>query len=207
MGLRSALFAAQYDAAIRREPAELASHRTALLSGLSGIVFDVGAGTGANLPYFPSGCSVTLVEPDPNMRKRLESRVGPHSATMRVVDAVAEDLPAEDASVDAVVFTLVLCSVPDQAAVLTETKRVLKPDGKLLFLEHVRGPGVQGKVQDVLRQVWSFAAQGCEPNRNTAAAIAAAGFDVSVQDEFAVGPAWLPINPLVAGTATPGSIR
>ena len=203
MGLRSALFAAQYEAATRHgEPEALTSRRAALLSGLGGVVYDVGAGTGANLPYLPTSCRVTAVEPDPNMRKRLQARVGPAN-NVRVVDASAEALPADDASVDAVVFTLVLCSVPDQAAALAETKRVLKPDGRLLFLEHVRGAGAHATFQDMLRPVWSFAAQGCQLNRNTVAAISAAGFTVAVQDEFSVGPAWLPVNPMVMGTATP----
>jgi ubiquinone/menaquinone biosynthesis C-methylase UbiE len=203
MGLRSALFATQYDAAMRRaEHEELASRRAALLSGLGGMVYDVGAGTGANLRHFPPSCRVTAVEPDPNMRKRLLARVG-SAGNVQVVDAGAEALPADDASVDAVVFTLVLCSVPDQAAALAETKRVLKPDGKLLFLEHVRGTGTHATFQDMLRPVWSFAAQGCQLNRNTVAAISAAGFTVTVQDAFAVGPAWLPVNPMVMGTATP----
>lgn len=205
MGLRSALFAAQYDAATRHgEPAALASRRSALLSGLTGTVYDVGAGTGVNLQHLPPGCSVTAVEPDPNMRKRLEARVAAGPGTARVVDAGAENLPAADASVDAVVFTLVLCTVPDQAAALAEAKRVLKSDGKLLFLEHVRGTGAHAKVQDVLRPVWQFAAQGCRLNRDTATAMSAAGFTVNVQDEFAIGPAWLPPNPLIMGTATPG---
>jgi ubiquinone/menaquinone biosynthesis C-methylase UbiE len=205
MGLRSALFAAQYDAAMRHaEHEELSSRRAALLSTLGGIVYDVGAGTGANLRHFPPSSHVTAVEPDPNMRKRLQAKVGSAAGNVRVVDAGAEALPADDASVDAVVFTLVLCSVPDQAAALAEAKRVLKPDGKLLFLEHVRGTGAHARFQDALRPVWSFAAQGCQLNRNTVAAISAAGFNVTVQDEFAVGPAWLPVNPMVMGTATPG---
>ncbi|MET1156807.1 methyltransferase domain-containing protein [Arthrobacter sp.] len=204
MGLRSALFAAQYDAAMRHaEHEELSSRRAALLSGLRGIVYDVGAGTGANLPYLPPSCRVTAVEPDPNMRKRLLARVGPANA-VRVVDASAEALPANDASVDAVVFTLVLCSVPDQAAALAEAKRVLKPDGKLLFLEHVRDAGAHAAFQDMLRPVWSFAAQGCQLNRNTVAAISAAGFTVDERENFTVGPAWLPVNPMVRGRATPG---
>ncbi|TJY72580.1 class I SAM-dependent methyltransferase [Arthrobacter sp. CAU 1506] len=203
MGLRSALFAAQYDAAMRQaEHEELASRRAALLSGLNGIVYDVGAGTGANLRHFPPSCQVTAVEPDPNMRKRLEAKVG-SVGNVRVVAAGAEALQAEDASVDAVVFTLVLCSVPDQATALAETRRVLKPEGRLLFLEHVRGTGAHATFQDLLRPVWSFAAQGCQLNRNTVAAISAAGFNVAVQDEFSVGPGWLPVNPMVMGTATP----
>jgi ubiquinone/menaquinone biosynthesis C-methylase UbiE len=185
------------------EHEELASRRAALLSGLDGIVYDVGAGTGANLRHFPPLSQVTAVEPDPNMRKRLQAKVGSAAGNVRVVDAGAEALPADDASVDAVVFTLVLCSVPDQAAALAETKRVLKPNGSLLFLEHVRGTGAHATFQDMLRPVWSFAAQGCQLNRNTVAAISAAGFNVTVQDEFTVGPAWLPINPMVMGTATP----
>jgi ubiquinone/menaquinone biosynthesis C-methylase UbiE len=205
MGFRSALFASRYDSATRRmEETELGRRRAALLAGLTGDVLDVGAGTGANLPHFPPSCTVTAVEPDPHMRRRLEEKVasGAAGAAVSVSDGSAEALPAADGSIDAVVFTLVLCTVPDQPAALAETRRVLKPGGRLLFLEHVRGTGRHAKAQDLLRPFWSFAAQGCQINRDTSAAIAAAGFALDLQEQFSLAPAWLPVNPFVAGTGT-----
>ncbi|MFD1210668.1 class I SAM-dependent methyltransferase [Arthrobacter sp. GCM10027362] len=204
MGVGSALFAATYDAAARHaEATVLGPRRAALLSGLTGSVLDVGAGTGANLPYFPAACSVTAVEPDPHMRRRLEAKLGTAAARVSVSADSAEALPAADGSADAVVFTLVLCTVPDQTAALAEARRVLGPGGRLLFLEHIRGSGRHAKLQDLVRPLWSCAAQGCQPNRDTLAAISAAGFTVRVDEEFSIGPGWNPANPLVMGSAVP----
>jgi ubiquinone/menaquinone biosynthesis C-methylase UbiE len=203
VGLKSAFFAARYDSATRfAETQVLGRRRAALLSGLQGRVIDVGAGTGANLPHFPPSCTVTAVEPDPHMRKRLEAKLSTARADVTIDDGAADRLPAEDSGVDAVVYTLVLCTVPDQASALAEARRVLKPGGKLLFLEHVRGFGAHAKVQDLVRPVWHFTAQGCNPNRDTVAAMASAGFTVQLDEEFFIGPKWQPLNPLVMGTAT-----
>jgi ubiquinone/menaquinone biosynthesis C-methylase UbiE len=203
VGLKSAFFAARYDSATHfAETQVLGRRRAALLSGLQGRVLDVGAGTGANLPYFPPSCTVTAVEPDANMRKRLEAKLSTARADVRIDDGGADRLPAADSSVDAVVYTLVLCTVPDQATALAEARRVLKPGGKLLFLEHVRGFGAHAKVQDLVRPVWRFVAQGCNPNRDTVGAMAAAGFTVKLDEEFFIGPKWQPLNPLVMGTGT-----
>lgn len=198
------MFASRYDSATRQlEETELGRRRAALLAGLSGNVFDVGAGTGANLPHFPPSCSVTAVEPDPHMRRRLEEKAASGApAAVTVSGGSAEALPAAHGTVDAVVFTLVLCTVPEQAAALAEARRVLKPGGRLLFLEHIRGTGRHAKAQDFLRPLWSFAAQGCQINRDTPAAIATAGFSVHVEEQFTVQPGWLPVNPFVLGTAT-----
>ncbi len=203
MGLKSAFFAARYDSATRfAETQVLSQRRAALLSGLQGSVIDVGAGTGANLPHFPPSCTVTAVEPDANMRKRLEAKLSTARANVTIDDGEAARLPAGDSSVDAVVYTLVLCTVPDQASALAEAQRVLKPGGKLLFLEHVRGFGAHAKVQDLVRPVWHFVAQGCNPNRDTVEAMAAAGFAVRLDEEFFIGPKWQPLNPLVMGSGT-----
>jgi len=205
MGLGSFLFAAAYDAASRgTEARELGRRRAALFSGLTGTVLDVGAGTGANLRHFPAACRVTAVEPDPHMRRRLAAKLDSAAATVTVSDAGAEALPAADASVDAVVFTLVLCTVPDPAAALAEARRVLAPGGRVLFLEHIRGSGRHARLQDRIQPAWSAVSQGCHPNRDTLTALADAGFTATVAEKFGIGPDWNPASPLVLGSAVPG---
>src|SRR5580704_7719832 len=135
MSLRTTFFALTYDRQIARaEKAGLRAFREHLLAGLTGDVLEIGAGTGTNLPcYGPAITSLTLTEPQPPMLRRRERRP---SAT--VLRAPAEDLPFDDHTFDVAVSTLVLCGVDDQPRALRELRRVLRPGGTLLFLEHVR---------------------------------------------------------------------
>jgi SAM-dependent methyltransferase len=144
-----------------------------LLSGLSGDVLEVGAGTGATFEHYPAGARVVAIEPDPHMRRRAEARLRPN---IDLRAGSAHDLPAADASADAVVCSLVLCTIEDVPRALAEIGRVLKPGGRLIFVEHVRGDGVLGRVQDITQPVWGWLAAGCHWNRGTARAIADAGF-------------------------------
>src|SRR6202008_2923438 len=121
------------------EQAGLGAIREELLSGASGRVLEVGGGTGANLAHYGSGVeSLTVTEPEPAMLRRLEQRVAEQAPETKVVQAPAEELPFEDDSFDVAVSTLVLCGVDDQSRALQELRRVLRPGGRLLFLEHVR---------------------------------------------------------------------
>ena len=96
-----------------------------------------------------------------------------------IVDGVGESIPFPDNSFDSVHIGLVLCSVDDVGATLAEIRRVLAPGGRLVVLEHVRGDGLMGRFQDLIAKPWSWLASGCEPNRRTVDAIAAAGFDTA----------------------------
>src|SRR5207249_6677845 len=129
-------------------------------------VLEIGAGTGANLSlYGPAVESLTLTEPERPMLRRLERRARDHASSATVLRAPAEDLPFEDGSFDTVVTTLVLCGVDDQPRALREARRVLRPGGRLLFLEHVRSddPGV-ARLQD--RMNWlNHSIFGCDCNR------------------------------------------
>jgi ubiquinone/menaquinone biosynthesis C-methylase UbiE len=159
--------------------------RRRVLSGLSGTVVEVGAGDGANFAHYPETVGrVIAVEPESHLRARAGSR-----ADERVVlrDADAADLPLGDGEADAVVFCLVLCSVPSQATALAEARRVLRPDGELRFLEHVQAaePGAVRRLQGVLdTTLWPRLCGGCHLGRDTAAAIEHAGFDVVEIDRF-----------------------
>jgi len=202
----SRMFSALYDRAFEAsEEAGLREMRCELLKGARGRVLELGAGTGLNLELYPrEGLdSLTLTEPDPHMFKQLRQRAAEACAGAELVQAGAEKLPFEDDSFDTVVVTLVLCTVPDQPAALKEISRVLAPGGQLLFLEHVRAhhPDL-AKWQDRLERPWHFLGDGCHCNRDTVAAIGAAGFKLGdvERDEFPKAPAI--IRPLVQGIAT-----
>ena len=140
MSLRSRFFAATYDRQMRRvEKAGLTDLRTELVSQAAGTVLEIGGGTGANLAHYrPAVTSLTITEPDVSMLKRLERQVSAQAPATMVLRAPAEDLPFEDDTFDVVVSTLVLCGVDDQPRALREIRRVLRPGGRFLFLEHVR---------------------------------------------------------------------
>jgi SAM-dependent methyltransferase len=155
-----------------------AERRRRLLAAAQGRVVEIGAGNGLNFRHYPARVEVVATEPDPHMLKRARKAAPRAPVRVSLQQASADALPFPDASVDTVVSTLVLCSVPDQAAALAEAKRVLKPGGKLLFLEHVRSddPKVAEK-QDRREPLQMRLGAGCHPNRDTLAAILAAGFE------------------------------
>lgn len=175
-----------------------ADHRRRLLAAAHGAVVEVGAGYGATFPFYPAAVTgVLALEPDPTLRELARAAASRAPVPVTVKDGVAESLPAADASVDVVVSSLVLCSVADQPAALAEMARVLRPGGLLLFYEHVRSAHwVLGAAQDLITPLWSRVAGGCHPNRDTAAAIAAAGFTVQGLERF--GFSVLPGNPRLA---------
>jgi ubiquinone/menaquinone biosynthesis C-methylase UbiE len=169
------------------EKGEMGERREALLAGVEGEVLEIGAGTGWNLPHYRAATRVVAVEPDASMAKRLPEKLAQASVPVEVVTAQAESLPFPDASFDAVVSTFVLCSVEDPARVLAELRRVLRPEGRLVLLEHVRGAGRTARWQDRMTGLHRRLAGNCHLNRDTRAAIGEAGFDVA-----AVAPVRIP---------------
>lgn len=174
------------------------AHRQALVDGLSGDIVGIGAGYGATFPFYPRGVrSVTALEPDAGLRRSAERAAAASRIPIRVDDGRAEQIPLPSGSVDAVVFSLVLCSVEDQSVALAEAARVLKPAGTLAFYEHVRSSRrIAGLVEDIATPAWSRVAGNCHPNRDTVAAIAAAGFQPQTIRRF--GFSVLPATPRVA---------
>lgn len=198
------VFAAIYDRLnAGAERTWLGKRRADLVAHATGVVLEIGAGTGANLTHYHGVERVVAAEPDPAMRARLESRLGRATVPVEVSDAPAEHLKLPDASFDTVVSTLVLCSVADPDATLAELRRVLRPDGQLLVLEHVRGEGRRARWQDLVTPVWRRIGAGCHPNRDTAAAIERAGFHLEHQERF--DPPRVPaiIRPFVEVVARP----
>ncbi|GAA2089035.1 class I SAM-dependent methyltransferase [Actinomadura alba] len=164
----------------RNEQRGNADLRREMLAGLSGRVVEVGPGTGLNFPHYPDTVAELLaVEPEVYLRERAGEAAAAAPVTVRVVDGTAERIPADDASVDAVALSGLLCSVPDQAAALAEFRRVLRPGGELRFYEHVRSrASAFAAYQDAMDAVWPRIMGGCRPNRDTYTAIKDAGFHI-----------------------------
>jgi ubiquinone/menaquinone biosynthesis C-methylase UbiE len=187
-------------------------HRRRLLEGLSGTVLEVGAGHGLNFPHYPPEVTeVIAVEPEPTLRSQAETAAESASVPVRVLAGVADELPLEDAGADAVVASLVLCSVPDQQRALAEIRRVLRPGGELRFYEHVI-PRCQPKrllLQVVDRSgIWPAIAGGCHPARDTTEAIMQAGFDIEEIERFGfAAQRFEPLIPHILGTARATSAR
>jgi ubiquinone/menaquinone biosynthesis C-methylase UbiE len=199
------LFAAIYDRASEgAEEAGLREMRREAIAVANGRTIDLGAGTGANLSLYPATVSeLILAEPDPHMRRRLRAKVGEASVDAEVIEAPAERLPFEDSSFDTAVFTLVLCTVPDPPAALTEAARILRPGGKLLFVEHVRAEDAGlAHWQDRLEKPWRFFADGCHCNRDTVATIEASPLTVEQVEHGRLPKAPPIVRPLVWGRAS-----
>jgi ubiquinone/menaquinone biosynthesis C-methylase UbiE len=185
----------------RAERAGLGERRRNLLADLEGDVVEIGSGTGASLPYYERASRVVAVEPDTSMAKRLPGRLQEAKVPVEVVSARAQTLPFPDQSFDAAVAAFVLCSVEDQSAVLAEARRILRPGGKLVLLEHVRGEGRVARWQDRLTPLHRKLAGNCHLNRDTRAAVAAAGFDTAGIERTELPGTHALVRPGVQGVA------
>jgi len=204
MSLGDRIFAATYDRMSKgTEEAGLRDHREALLSQASGRVLEIGAGTGRNLQFYGEDVELTMVEPSESMARRLERRLEEHPRPVTLVQSPAEALPFGDGEFDVVVSTLVLCAVDDQARALAEARRVLKPGGTLLFIEHVRSDEPKlARKQDRMNRVNRVVVR-CNCNRATLDAIRAAGFTIDEVEHGELPKAPKFVRPLAVGTATP----
>jgi SAM-dependent methyltransferase len=156
------------------------SHRRELLAGLAGVVCEVGAGSGLNFAHYPATVTrVVAVEPEPLLREHSGPAAAAAPVPIEVVAGTADALPVAEAGCDAVVLSLVMCTLPDLVGTLTEVRRVLRRGGQVRFYEHVRSRHrVVAAAEDVITPVWARFAGGCHLNRDPVASLEAAGFDV-----------------------------
>jgi ubiquinone/menaquinone biosynthesis C-methylase UbiE len=201
------LFARVYARVGHLMDAEIADHRRRLLAGLRGRALEVGAGNGLNFPHYPATVTdVLAIEPEPYLRRLALAAARQAPVPIRVVAGTAEALPAPDATVDAVVASLVLCTVTDPDQALAEVRRVLRPGGRLRFYEHVRATDPRlARWQDRLERPWGWLVGGCHPNRDTVAAITTAGLRLVALDRFELQAMPPPARPHVLGVAERGS--
>ena len=207
MSIWDQLFAVGYDHFMApTERAGLAERREGLLRTATGRVLEIGGGTGANLPFYGAGVAELLIaEPEEAMARRLERKLRGYRIPTCVLRAPAEQLPLETGSFDYVVSTLVLCTVADSGRALAEVRRVLKPQGQLLFIEHVRSDNSKLACwQDRLRRPWAWIGHGCQCNRPTVESIRAAGFSIVELRHDNLPKAPPIVRPLVMGAAISG---
>lgn len=209
-------FAAFYDRMMRPlEEAVLRQRRHELLTRATGRVLEIGAGTGANLPHYANAHQVLLSEPYPAMLRQILPKLPDSPVPAQVMLARGEEIPLPSGSVDCVVTTLALCSVNEPAQTLREIRRVLRPGGSFLFLEHVRGEGRRGTWQDRVQPLWSLIGAGCHPNRRTVSTIDQAGLTLQETTYFdpsrnlpLLGQIFCqPVLPFVWGVATVSNSR
>ncbi len=179
----------------------VAGRKRALLEGLTGTLVEIGSGTGPNLRYLPGNVRVVGVEPNPFMHPHFLRAAGELGQRVNLVRGEAEALPFPDESVEAVLSTLVLCSVGGLERALGEIHRILKPGGKLIFMEHVgapRGTWLR-RLQRWVKPAWKAVGDGCEPDRETGESLKRAGFREIRMERFRVP---LPlVSPHIAGVA------
>jgi SAM-dependent methyltransferase len=182
---------------------DLGPYKRQVFADLPGEVVEIGSGVGANLRYLPAGATLVAVEPNRSMHAGLRAAAHEHGIALDLQERTAESTGLPDASVDAVISSLVLCTVRDPAAALAEIRRILRPGGTFRFVEHVvAAPRTGTRVaQRVFRRPWAWTFEGCSCERDLEGAVREAGFaEVSVQ-RYRVHTPFLPFNTQIAGVA------
>lgn len=204
MGLWANLWAAGFDFVGQRMMPVQAPHRKRIVEDAPGEVLEIGAGTGFNFSFYRNAKRVVAIEPGEALRRRAERRARSAPLPVEVREGDAHELDFADGAFDTVIFSLVLCTIPDPARALTEARRVLKPGGQIRFYEHVRAEDpALAKRQDRWEKPWKAFNQGCHPNRDSVAEIERAGFRISDLDRFDQNARGMPriVRPHVVGTA------
>lgn len=195
-----------YDSVMARaEAACLKQWRAELLNQVSGRVLEIGAGTGANIQFYPASVThLNMTEPDADMRRRLLHKTSSLADKRLTISAeTAEQLQASDATYDYVVSSLVCCSVIDLDKTLAEIHRVLKPGGRLVFLEHVAAPegSMRRRWQFRLNPIWKKLAGNCHLIRETESAIQNAGFNIETIHRESMRKTIPVVRPTIRGIA------
>lgn len=182
----------------------LGDRKRALFADLPPLVVEIGAGAGASMRYLAPGTHLVAIEPNRHAHDALRRKAARYGITLEIRAERAESTGLPTASVDAVICTLVLCTVEDQAAALAEVRRILRPGGRFVFIEHVASaPGPIRALQRVVRRPWRYVFDGCCLDRDTAAAIMATGFtDVQIE-HGRFGGMFVPVWPQISGVAVP----
>jgi SAM-dependent methyltransferase len=181
----------------------LRRHKRRVFAGLPRTVVEIGSGVGANLRYLAPGGTLVAIEPNRYMHARLRASADRAGVRLDLRERLAEQTGLADYSVDAVISSLVLCSVQDPAAVLAEIRRILRPGGTFRFLEHVvAGNGTPTRAaQRILRRPWAWTFEGCSCERDLEQSVRAAGFESVTVDRYRVHTPFLPFNTHIAGIA------
>lgn len=184
--------------------ARLVPYRTRVVSGAAGRVLEIGIGSGLNLPFYGTAVrEVISIEPSPRLLK-LARDAGRRSArTLKLVEGSAESIPIENESIDNIVTTWSMCSIPNVGRALAEMRRVLRPEGRLLFVEHGRAPEERVQWwQDRLTPIWTHLSGGCHLNRPIEDTVQAAGFRIErIEKGYMSGPK--PMTFMYEGSAQP----
>ena len=204
MAIRARLNAALLDHAEGLLHRTYGDRKRQMFAGLPDTVVEIGPGPGANLRYYRRGTRLIAFEPGPEHHPRLLRNAARRGVAVEIRARGGEDLDLPDASCEAVVATLVLCSVADPARVLAEIHRALRPGGRLLFCEHVAAPAGSAtrRLQAWLRRPWRWLGGGCTLDRETHRLLQDAGFASVQMDCFTMGRLLGPVRPHVWGVAT-----
>ncbi len=180
----------------------LGARKKALFAGLPELIVELGSGSGASMRYLAPGTRLIALEPNPHTHHALRRNAARYGIDLEIREEHAESTGLASASVDAVICTLVLCTVEDQAAALAEVHRILRPGGRFVFIEHVgSGPGPIRAVQRALRRPWRYVFDGSCLDRDTAATIAATGFSEVRVEPYRLGGVFVPVWPQISGVA------
>ena len=199
-GWMNAMLLSAIDAAMHRI---YGTRKRELFADLPATVVELGPGVGANLSYYKPGMKLVAFEPGSAVHGGLTRRAARCGIDLELRGIAAEALDCETASVDVVISTLVLCSVRDPSHVLCQVRRVLRPEGRFLFIEHVAAPAGSAlrAVQNLVHGPWHWCFEGCNTNRDTAATLERAGFASLEIERFRVGSPLVPVAPHIAGVA------